>query len=365
MYYFDPVLGNRRRSLFRDQMVHSFIKTCHGLDASWRDMQHRMYGTFAEARARVRGDEADDEVVCDRVRAKIGRYVSHPSSIEVSAHDGDVALRGPVLAPEVENLISAVESVRGVNKVTNNLDVYKEPGNIAGLQGGGSRRGEPAELMQTYWSPTTRVAVGTLGGMLLLNGLTRRTPSAALLGIAGLLAGTRALTNLETKRLFGVRGRRGVDIQKTVTIDRPVEEVFNFLTEPENYPRITDLIRSAKKLEDGRIQKTIVGPGGAEITVTERITASEPNHFIAKRSEPDSPLRYAMRAWFIPQGESRTTVQIQAKYNPPGGVFSHAAALVTGVDPKTLLDDFMVRAKSYLETGVQPHDASQKEAAKV
>jgi hypothetical protein len=33
---------------------------------------------------------------------------------------------------------------------------------------------------------------------------------------------------------------------------------------------------------------------------------------------------------------------------------------VLGFDPKTLLDDLLVRAKSYLETGKQPHDATGK-----
>jgi uncharacterized membrane protein len=314
MYYFDPALGNRRRALLRDQIVHALTKTGHGFDATLRDMEHRMYGSFAEVRSLFTGDEADDDVIKARVRSKMGRYVSHPSSIEVAVHDGIVTLSGPILAHEVDDLLCAVKSVRGVEDVVDHLDVHKTAENVPALQGGGSRRGEPAELMQTYWSPTTRVTVGALGSMLMLNCMARRTPLSMLLGTAGAGLLLRSLTNLEAKRLFGIRGRRGIDIQKTITIDRPVTDVFNFLSAPENYPRFTDWITSAKALGDGRIQKTVVGPAGTELTLTERITASEPDHFIAKRSEPDSPLQYAIRIWFIPQGDARTKVQIQGAY---------------------------------------------------
>jgi hypothetical protein len=35
------------------------------------------------------------------------------------------------------------------------------------------------------------------------------------------------------------------------------------------------------------------------------------------------------------------------------------------MDLKSLLDDIMMRAKSYLETGVEPHDAAKHEHATV
>lgn len=365
MYYFDPVLGNRRRALLRDQVNHAVNKTSHALDTCMRDIQNRLTGTIAEMRALMASDDADDRVIRDRVRATIGRYASHPSSIEVEAENGVVWLYGPILADEVDALVRAVGSVRGVNEVINDLEEHDAAGNISALHGGGSLPGEPWELMQEHWSPTTRVAVGALGGALLLNCLARRTPGAAVLGTAGLLMGMRAWTNLESKRLLGVGGCRGIDIEKTFTINRPVDEVYRVLSEPENYTRFSDLITSVKVLDGGRIEKTIAGPAGAEVTLMERITGREPNHFIAKSSEADSPLQYALRAWFIPHDESSTKVRIQATYNPPGGAVGHAVLRVTNLDPQSLLEDFMGRAKSYLEASGQRHDASQKEAAKV
>jgi uncharacterized membrane protein len=221
--------------------------------------------------------------------------------------------------------------------------------------------GEPIDFMQENWSPTARLLAGLAGTSLMMNCLTRRSPVGLVLGTAGGALALRALTNQETKRLFGLGGRRGIDVQKTIVIDQPVEDVFEFLADPMNYPRITDLVKTVEDLGGDRYQKTLAGPGGSELKIEERITRYEPNHFIACRSEPNSSIQYAVRAWFEPVGESQTRVHIQATYNAPGGVLGHSAAWLTGLDLKSQLDDMLMRAKSYLETGRQPHDAAQRQ----
>jgi uncharacterized membrane protein len=362
LYYFDPVLGNRRRALVRDQINHGFNKAGDAIDATVRDMQNRAYGLFAEARGCLTSDHADDEIIAQRVRSKMGRHVSHPSSIEVSAHNGVVHLNGPILAHEVDDLVCAVKSVRGVEDVVDNLEIHESAENISALQGGRPRTGDPVDVMQANWSPTTRLLMGAAGTALMMRCATRRTPAAALLCPVGFAMAMRAVTNLELGRALGATGgRRGTTIQKTTTIDRPVEEVFEFLSDKSNYPRITDMITSVKELGDGRIQKTIAGPAGVELTVEERFTSIVPNEFLAVRSEPNSPIQYAMRVWFEPEGDSSTRVHIQATYNPPGGVLAHSAAWLAGMDIKTLFDDIMMRAKSYLESGREPHDAAKSE----
>lgn len=363
LYYFDPVLGNRRRSLVRDQINHAFNKAGDAIDATVRDMQNRAYGLLAEARGSLTSDNAGDEIIVQRVRSKMGRHVSHPSSIEVSARNSVVHLRGPILAHEVDDLVCAVKSVRGVQDVVDDLEVHESVENISALQGGAPRTGEPTDVMQANWSPTTRLLMGAAGTALMMRCATRRTPAAALLCPAGLAMALRAVTNQEMGRTLGYAGgRRGINLQKTTIINRPVEEVFEFLSDKKNYPHITDMITSVKELGDGRIQKTIAGPAGFEITVEERFTSIVPNEFLAVRSEPNSPIQYAMRVWFEPEGDESTRVHIQATYNPPGGVLAHSAARLAGMDIKTLFDDIMMRAKSYLESGKQPHDAAISES---
>ena len=90
---------------------------------------------------RAQSDDPSNEVLCDRVRAEMGRHVSHPGAIEVSAHDSTVILSGPILADEVDELLCAVQSVRGGACVEDHLEVHDRAGNISALQGSGQRMG--------------------------------------------------------------------------------------------------------------------------------------------------------------------------------------------------------------------------------
>ena len=101
-----------------------------------------------------------DSVLVDRVRAKLGRVVSHPKAIQVSAQGGRVTLSGPILTAEVPELLACVNRLNGVNEVINQLEPHDEPGNHPALQGGRERSGERFELLQNTWSPTTRFLVG-------------------------------------------------------------------------------------------------------------------------------------------------------------------------------------------------------------
>ena len=134
MYFFDPVVGNRRRALVRDQLIHLSKKTCNAADAQWRDLQNRMHGTLAEMRATMRRYETSDAVLAERVRSTIGHYVSNGGAIDVDVCDGVVCLCGPVLASEVEILRDAVSAVRGVKHIDDRLDVHITAGNVSALQ---------------------------------------------------------------------------------------------------------------------------------------------------------------------------------------------------------------------------------------
>ena len=136
MYACDPDGGRRRRALARDQFTRFAHKTGDGLDAAARDWSNRAAGSVAKARRRFRGDRPSDDVLVERVRAELGRAVSHPRAIDVDACDGTVRLCGPILTHEVPSLLRAVESVAGVRHVENRLEPHDQPGNIPSLQGG-------------------------------------------------------------------------------------------------------------------------------------------------------------------------------------------------------------------------------------
>ncbi|MHB8899636.1 MAG: SRPBCC family protein [Thermoguttaceae bacterium] len=357
-YLFDSQLGRRRRSLIRDQLARAVNRSVQAADVTVRDVQHRIAGSLAELRTSLTDDNPSDELLVARVRSQMGRHVSHPSLIEVSASDGHVTLTGQVLDEEQSELVSAIRSVRGVKSVENLLQAHSRSENLPQLQGNGRRGGGAWPLMQKNWSPTTRLLVGTTGWSLLTNCATGRGPVGTLGGVLGFGLFLRALTNLEVKRLFGLAPeRRGINLRKTVTIDAPVETVFSLLGNPENYPRFTDTVTSVHKTAEGHYDKRMRGPMGVEVKLEEIITRSSPPHELAWASGPQSELRYAGSARFESDDDRGTRVHLWFTYNPPGGVVGHAAAKLTGFDPKTYWDDVLMRAKAYLETGRQPHDA--------
>lgn len=53
MYLFDPVQGNRRRALIRDQARSMRIKTAKAADATSRDLLNRVEGLGAETRGKL------------------------------------------------------------------------------------------------------------------------------------------------------------------------------------------------------------------------------------------------------------------------------------------------------------------------
>jgi osmotically-inducible protein OsmY len=136
MYLIDPAAGARRRGLIRGKMSRAAHKTADGFDAARRDISNRAYGGWATVRRWRTQEEVPDHILLERVRATLGRYVSHPRSIDVEMDDGCVILRGQILKHEVARLIRAINGVRGVSSVDNRLEQHEHAGNIPSLQGG-------------------------------------------------------------------------------------------------------------------------------------------------------------------------------------------------------------------------------------
>jgi uncharacterized membrane protein len=286
------------------------------------------------------------------VRSKIGRIVSHPRAIEVAVHDGRVTLSRPVLAREVDHLLEQVTTVRGVTGVENRLEIHPQAGAVAGLQGGRGRPGERSALAQASWSPTTRLLAGAVGGALFAYGLTERFPIACVLGTVGLGLMARAATNLELGRLLGVAGgRRAVRVQKTFTINAPPDRVFRFWADYGNFPRFMAHLKEVRNLGGGRSHWVAVGPAGWPVTWNAVVTRFVPNEILAWQSEPGSVIANAGVVRFEPAAGGATRVDIRLTYNPPAGALGHFAATLFGADPKSAMDEDLVRLKSLLEAG--------------
>ncbi|HEU5304532.1 MAG TPA: SRPBCC family protein [Gemmatimonadales bacterium] len=352
MYLLDPDRGPRRRSLLRDQIVRAGNKLGDGLSATARDTRNRTVGAAASFRSRFREEEAEDDVLQERVRSAIGRLVSHPGAIEVTASDGRVTLRGDVLTEELNRLIKGVERVRGVKEVRNALAIHSSADGVPALQGQGRPREQRPELLQDNWAPAVRLAMGTLGGWMAFKGLrTRGLPGRALTPIGlGLL--TRAVTNRSTRRLVGAgAGRRAVHIQKTIRVAAPVERVWELWSRFEQFPRFMSHLREVLRIDQNRSHWVASGPGGIPVEWDATVTEWLPHELIAWKSVEGSPVETAGRVQFRPTPDGQTEIDVHLSYNPPIGTLGHVVASLFGTDPKHAMDEDLVRLKSLLEDG--------------
>ena len=135
MYLLDPHDGARRRALVRDKATHYSRLARENVSGRIEDARHRSGGMMAELRSQFRLGSPTDEVLLARIRSKLGHVVSFPAAIEVSAQDGRVTLRGPILMREVDHALMAVRLIPGVTDVDNQLERHETPDGVPGLQG--------------------------------------------------------------------------------------------------------------------------------------------------------------------------------------------------------------------------------------
>jgi uncharacterized membrane protein len=351
MYFADPVRGRRRRIILRDKVNAGLRDVARELDKAGRDFRNRTQGMTAAVRTLTSRAEADEEIIVERVRSAIGRAVSHPHAITVTAEPGGrVTLDGPVLAHEVACLIQRVEAVQGVKSITDRLDIHREPGALACLQGG-RPRGVRSELAQESWTPVLRVAAGALAGTALLSSARRDGPLSFASAVAGGALLARAITNRDFRQIFGTGGTHTVEFDKTVHILAPVEEVFAFWQKLENFPKFMAHLREVHDLGGGRSRWVAEGPAGMSATWEAEIVEEKKNERLAWRSDAKSMIHTEGVVRFSSTADGGTRVSIHMCYCPPAGVFGHGVAWLFGADPKSDMDEDLVRLKSLLEVG--------------
>ena len=176
MYLLDPDRGGRRRALVRDKLVRASHKTADGLGAMSRDVANRARGAAAEMQSRFRSDDVDGVRLIERVRAELGRVVSHARAIDVMAtDDGCIRLKGPILTDEADEALTAIRAVRGVSFIEDQLERHETAEGVPSLQGGRTRPGRRSALRHQAWSPTTKMLACVTGSALAAGlGLARR-----------------------------------------------------------------------------------------------------------------------------------------------------------------------------------------------
>ena len=346
MYLLDPQRGRARRARVVNALVHASKAERRLVRKGLRDARQRLQGVSERSR-RVFSEPAPDEVILGRVRSRLGRAIAHAHAhaLDLEVKDGRLILRGPVLTAEAEEVLRCVRGTMGVREVIDRMERHVTPGMIQALQAHGRSR------ERVMWTPALQLAAVAGGaGLVGYGALVKRGVEGGLLAAAGAALVLRGTVNRPLPNL--VSSRAEVMVQKTVIVHAPIHKVFDLWSQFENYPKFMRHVRDIDIEIGGRRTAWIVdGPAGTTVNFEAETIELEPDRVIAWRTLPAQPIEHEGRIRFEQVDDSTTRVTVRMSYRPPGGVLGHAIAHILGWDPKSRIDDDIVRMKSLLEDG--------------
>lgn len=223
---------------------------------------------------------------------------------------------------------------------------------------GGNSKNLPQNISETErW-----ISLGA-GGLLLLSGLTRFNVRGLIAGLFGAGLIQRGLTgHCYAYDAFGVNtsdrststavpAQQGIKLEKTVHIQRPAHELYQFWRDFENLPRIMPYLESVKVIDTQRSHWVAAGIGGKLVEWDAEIINERPDEMIAWRSLPGGDIETAGSVHFKPMpGDMGTAVVVSMKYNPPGGKIAANIAEFAGVGAIEKIEESLQRFKELMES---------------
>jgi uncharacterized membrane protein len=191
-----------------------------------------------------------------------------------------------------------------------------------------------------------------VGGLLLRRGVTAHCDLYEAVGMN--TAGTRGDTRA------ALRGSRGVNVLESVTINRPVADLYRFWRNLENLPQFMRHLESVEKATDTISHWRAQGPAGTTVEWDAEIYNEIPNKLIAWRSLEGADVVSAGSVNFDEAAAGRgTRVTVHLQYSPPGGKVGAAVAKLFGRDAETEIREDLRRFKQLIEAGEVPTTSGQ------
>ena len=208
--------------------------------------------------------------------------------------------------------------------------------------------GQPERLVST-----------AAGGLLLLFGLSNPTPARLLLGAVGLglvyqgAAGRNLVESVRTGQPL-VAEPNGLRVKKSVTVNRPREEVYEYWRSLENLPRFMTHVRSVQRHGGGRSHWVVAGPRGTVLKFDAQITVDRPNEMIGWQTLPGAAVQHRGYVKFLPAGERGTEVHVALEYEPPMGGAGKLIGNLMGALTEQQIQEQIRNFKHIMEAGEIP-----------
>lgn len=246
--------------------------------------------------------------------------------------------RRHVLADRARAAANDVEAIAGKAQ----RDIENRARGLAARARGSVPTRRSTRTLLSEGTPERRLLEGGTGLVAALWGITR----GGVIGFGTLAAGSYLIARAVVPLQNNV-----IRVQKTLIIDAPVEQVFEFWSRFENFPRFMEHVQDVRVDEDGRSHWRVSGPAGVPIEWVAEVTERVELRKIAWRSLEGSSVEHHGEVHFERIGEHATRISVHMAYHPPGGPLGHAVAGFLLGDPKKLMDDDLLRLKSLLELG--------------
>jgi uncharacterized membrane protein len=143
-----------------------------------------------------------------------------------------------------------------------------------------------------------------------------------------------------------------VRTNRSITVHRPVEEVYGFWRDFQNLPRFMRHLERVEVLDERRSHWTALAPAGQTVEWDAETTEDRPNELIAWRSLPGADVRNAGTVRFRPAPGGRgTEVRVTLEYDPPLGKLGSKVAMLFREEPGQQVQDDLRHFKQVMETG--------------
>ncbi len=207
---------------------------------------------------------------------------------------------------------------------------------------------------QNQASDTERWASLIGGGALVLMGLKQSSLRGALMALAGggliYQGATKQSTVQQVQEAVGIN--QGIKVEKTVTINKPADELYRFWHDFENLPTFMKHLKFVRVYDQKRSHWIANAPLGGSVEWDAEILEDRENEFISWASVEGADVDNSgfVRFQKAP-GDRGTEVKVVIEYNPPGGVVTATIAKLFGEEPEQQIGDELRRFKMLMETG--------------
>ena len=160
------------------------------------------------------------------------------------------------------------------------------------------------------------------------------------------------------------RHAEGIQVQKSVMINRPAADLYAYWRRLENLPRFMQHLQSVTETSDTRSHWVARAPLGTTVAWDAEIVSEREGSHLAWRSVEGADVPNAGSVEFIEEPAGRgTRVKVRLEYHPPGGKVGAFVAKFFGEEPQMQVGGDLWRFKELMEAGELPRLKPDQEQA--